>query len=59
VAEDTGSSNSDQGVEETVDSAQRVSASSSREIAPVDPKGKYSPSLLSCHSLICLTLQIR
>jgi hypothetical protein len=49
VAEDTGSSNSGQGVGKTVDSTQRVGASSSREIAPVDSKGEYSPSLLSCH----------
>jgi hypothetical protein len=49
VTEDTGSSNSDQGVEKTVDSTQRVGASSSREIAPVEPKGGYSTSVLSCH----------
>jgi hypothetical protein len=49
VAEDTGSSNSGQGVEETVDSADRVGALSSREIAPVDPTGEHPPSLLSCH----------
>jgi hypothetical protein len=48
VAEDTGSSNSGQGVEETVNSAQRVGDSSSREKDPVDPKGELPSSLLSC-----------
>ena len=47
VAEDTGSSNSGQGVEKTVDSTQRVGTSS--EIAPVEPKGEYSTSVLLCH----------
>lgn len=47
-SEDTGSSNSGYGVEATVDHAQSVGASS-REIAPVDPKGVHSPSLLWWH----------
>jgi hypothetical protein len=49
VAEGTGSSNSGQGIEKTVDSTQKVGASSSREIAPVEPKGGHSTSVLSCH----------
>jgi hypothetical protein len=49
VAESTSSSNSGQGVEKTVDSTQTVDDSSSREIAPVEAKGEYSTSVLSCH----------
>jgi hypothetical protein len=40
VGEDTSSSNSGQGVEETVDSAYKVATLSSREIAPVEPEGE-------------------
>jgi hypothetical protein len=49
ATEDTGSSNSGQGVEKTVDSTQGVGALSSREIAPVEPKGWYPTSVRSCH----------